>query len=148
MRAEDKVVVASLILGLTAWVVDSVLTYFFIHPQPFWDLLIADVPRHDLYARSLVLVCFLVFGILVCRVLAQQKQALEEIRALRGILPICSYCKKIRSDRGYWQEVEAYIRERSDTEFSHGICPDCFAKLSPPLPKSPADSEPETVDEV
>ena len=148
MRPQDKVVVASLILGLTAWVVDSVLTYFFIHPQPFWDLLITDVPRHDLYARSLVLVCFLVFGILVCRILAQQKQALEEIRVLRGILPICSYCKKIRSDRGYWQEVEAYIRERSDTEFSHGICPDCFAKLSPPLLESLADSEPETVDEV
>ena len=148
MRAEDKVVVASLILGLTAWVVDSVLTYFLIHSQPFWDLLIADVPRHDLYARSLVLVCFLVFGILVCRVLAQQKQALEEIRALRGILPICSYCKKIRSDQGYWQEVEAYIRERSDAEFTHGICPDCFAKLSPTLPKSPADSETATVDEV
>ncbi|MCK4323218.1 MAG: hypothetical protein KAW89_01710 [Armatimonadetes bacterium] len=148
MRAEDKVVVASLILGLTVWVVDSALTYFFIHTTPFWDLLIVDVPRHDLYARSLVLVCFLIFGILVCRTLAQQKQALEEIRVLRGILPICSYCKKIRSDRGYWQEVEAYIRERSDAEFSHGICPDCLAKLSSTLPKSPADSEAETVDEV
>ncbi len=54
MRVEDKVVVASLILGLTAWVIDSALTYLFIHTKPFWDLLIIDVPRHDLYARSLV----------------------------------------------------------------------------------------------
>lgn len=53
------------------------------------------------------------------------EQALREIRTLRGILPICMHCKKIRDDHGYWQRVETYLRDRTDVEFSHGLCPDC-----------------------
>jgi GAF domain-containing protein len=58
---------------------------------------------------------------------------LAEIRSLRAILPICSNCKKIRDDEGYWQEVECYISAHSDTMFSHGICPECARKLYPDL---------------
>jgi two-component system cell cycle response regulator len=54
------------------------------------------------------------------------KHALEEIKTLKGILPICAYCKKIRDDSGYWNQLEAYIRQHSDANFSHGICPDCM----------------------
>ncbi len=54
------------------------------------------------------------------------QQALSEVRVLKGILPICSYCKKIRNDEGYWEQVERYISERSLTEFSHSLCPDCL----------------------
>ena len=144
MRPEDKVVTAALILGLVTWIVDSVLTYFFIHTAPFWDLLIIDVPRHDLYTRSLVLVCFLVFGIIVCRVMARQREALQEISMLRGILPICANCKKIRDDEGHWQELDAYIGQRSGAEFSHGICLDCFKELYPL--STPGISDNEVVD--
>lgn len=59
------------------------------------------------------------------------QQALDEVRILRGILPICASCKKIRDDKGYWQQIESYIREHSEAEFSHGICPDCAKKLYP-----------------
>src|SRR5947199_8963301 len=52
--------------------------------------------------------------------------ALEHVRQLQGILPICSYCKKIRGDQDYWQTVESYIAEHSEAEFSHGICPNCY----------------------
>jgi DNA-binding NtrC family response regulator len=55
-------------------------------------------------------------------------QALEQIKTLRGILPICANCKKIRDDQGYWSQVEVYVRDHSEAEFSHGICPEC-AKL-------------------
>lgn len=61
------------------------------------------------------------------------KTALEEIRMLRGILPICCHCKKIRDDAGYWTQVEVYIRDHSEAEFSHGICPDCVKKFYPTL---------------
>lgn len=54
-----------------------------------------------------------------------------EIRRLQGILPICSGCKKIRDDAGYWHQVEIYIRDRSDVQFSHGICPQCAEILYP-----------------
>lgn len=57
--------------------------------------------------------------------------ALAEIKRLHGILPICSSCKDIRDDAGYWQKLEAYIEEHSDVNFSHGICPECIAKLYP-----------------
>ena len=59
------------------------------------------------------------------------EQALREVKVLRGFIPICASCKKIRNDRGYWQLVEAYIREHSEAEFSHGICPDCIKKFFP-----------------
>lgn len=57
------------------------------------------------------------------------EQALGEIKTLSGLIPICSSCKKIRNDRGYWQQVEIYIRDRSDANFSHSICPDCAAEF-------------------
>ena len=57
--------------------------------------------------------------------------ALASIRTLRGLLPICASCKKIRDDRGYWQKVESYITQHTEAEFTHGICPDCVHKLYP-----------------
>lgn len=59
------------------------------------------------------------------------REALSKIRALSGMLPICSHCKKIRNDKGYWQRIEVYIREHSEAEFTHGLCPDCAKKLYP-----------------
>lgn len=57
--------------------------------------------------------------------------ALEQVKTLRGILPICADCKKVRDDTGYWSQVEKYVAEHSEAKFSHGICPDCAAKLYP-----------------
>lgn len=59
------------------------------------------------------------------------QDAAKEIKVLRGILPICASCKKIRDDRGYWNQIEAYISHHSEAEFSHGICPDCAQELYP-----------------
>ncbi|MFA5182768.1 MAG: PAS domain S-box protein [Syntrophales bacterium] len=59
------------------------------------------------------------------------QMALDEVRTLRGIVPICANCKKIRDDKGYWNQVEKYVSERTEAEFSHGICPDCAKKLYP-----------------
>lgn len=65
------------------------------------------------------------------QLIRQLQKALSEVKTLRGYLPICSSCKKIRDDRGYWNQIESYIRERSDAEFSHGICPDCADRYYP-----------------
>jgi hypothetical protein len=61
------------------------------------------------------------------------QNALSEIKQLSGLLPICASCKKIRNDRGYWEHIEGYIKEHSEAEFSHGICPDCAKKLYPDI---------------
>lgn len=70
------------------------------------------------------------------------QKALEDVKTLRGILPICSSCKKIRDDLGYWNQVEQYISQHSEAQFSHGICPECLRKLYPELVrnKMPAES--------
>ncbi len=57
------------------------------------------------------------------------KAALSEVKTLRGFLPICAYCKKIRDDAGYWQKIEMYIQQRSEAQFTHGICPECAKML-------------------
>jgi len=56
------------------------------------------------------------------------QDALENVRTLSGMLPICSYCKKIRDDKGYWEQVDSYISKHTDTVFSHGMCPECAEK--------------------
>jgi PAS domain S-box-containing protein len=63
------------------------------------------------------------------RLVHDLQQALEKIKALRGLLPMCARCKKIRNDKGYWQKVETYIQEYSDASFTHGMCPECLNKV-------------------
>jgi GAF domain-containing protein len=71
------------------------------------------------------------------RVSARMAEALERVKVLHGLLPICAWCKRIRDDKGYWSQVEAYIHEHTGTDFTHGICPDCLDKQRPK--KGPAE---------
>ena len=66
-------------------------------------------------------------------IIADLQEALAKVKTLSGFLPICASCKKIRDDRGYWNQIEAYIAEHSEAEFSHGICPECSEKLYPDI---------------
>ncbi|MFH1981342.1 MAG: GAF domain-containing protein [Pseudomonadota bacterium] len=59
------------------------------------------------------------------------KAALARVKRLSGLLPICAHCKNVRDDQGYWKQIDAYVREHSEAEFSHGICPDCAKKHYP-----------------
>jgi hypothetical protein len=61
------------------------------------------------------------------------QKALSEVKQLSGLLPICSHCKKIRDDKGYWNQIEAYIQDHSDAEFSHSICQECAKKHYPDM---------------
>lgn len=60
------------------------------------------------------------------------ERALSEVKQLRGILPICAYCKKIRDDKNYWEQVEHYFSRHTDAKFSHSFCPDCYQKIIKP----------------
>jgi preprotein translocase subunit YajC len=59
------------------------------------------------------------------------QKAIDEVKTLQGLIPICAACKKIRDDRGLWEQIEEYISERADVKFSHSICPDCRKELYP-----------------
>ena len=61
------------------------------------------------------------------------RQALERIKVLEGVLPICSFCKRIRDDQGNWDQVDTYVSKHSEARFSHGICPECYSKHYPEL---------------
>ncbi len=63
------------------------------------------------------------------------KETITQVKTLKGLLPICSSCKNIRDDKGYWNQIELYIKDHSEAEFSHGICPECAKKLYPELSK-------------
>lgn len=65
--------------------------------------------------------------------IAELQDALKKIKTLSGLVPICASCKKIRDDKGYWNQLEIYIQEHTQAEFSHGLCPDCMKKLYPDI---------------
>jgi len=75
------------------------------------------------------------------KLLNKLQDALSQVKTLNGLLPICSNCKKIRDDKGYWQQVESYIQKHTDATFTHGVCPECFPKLYPDF-DSPESIEP------
>ncbi len=71
------------------------------------------------------------------QLIAELQKALKEIKTLKGLIPICMFCKKIRNDEQYWERLEEYFHKRTDARFSHGICPDCAKKHYPEFYKGP-----------
>jgi len=67
------------------------------------------------------------------RLILELQDALDQVKTLSGLLPICSSCKKIRDDEGYWNQIEVYIQDHSEAVFSHGLCPECAKKLYPEI---------------
>jgi hypothetical protein len=70
------------------------------------------------------------------------KEALMKIKTLHGLIPMCAYCKKIRSDKGYWQQLEEYLTEHSEADFTHGICPECLKKMEMEVEANADGTEP------
>lgn len=270
MKTENKVLLWSFLLGVFIWIADALFDYLFFYKGTFQNLILTDIPPHEIYIRSLILGCFIIFGFVCSLLIANQKKieqkledalifqqqlmdsvpipifyknkeyiytgcnrsledlwgmsrheivgksvhdihppklaemyyvqdlelmnnpgyqkyefevkrksdnsyrraifhkatftdtdgqvagiigaildvterkkaedareelivqlqnALNDVKKLSGFIPICASCKNIRDDKGFWNELEAYISEHSEAEFSHGICPDCAKKL-------------------
>ena len=93
------------------------------------DYLSKPFHRDELRARVGVGAQMLLLQKSLAERVKELEQALSQVKQLQGMLPICSYCKKIRNDQNYWQRVEGYISDHADVEFSHGICPDCHSRV-------------------
>ena len=76
------------------------------------------------------------------KLIAQLEKSLNEIRTLKGLVPICAWCRNIRDDKGYWKKVETYIEEHTEASFTHGICPECMKKLDPRLHEEAMQDKP------
>lgn len=66
------------------------------------------------------------------------EEALSEVKRLQGLLPICSYCKKVRNEENYWQQVESYLSSHSEVKLTHGVCPDCYTKMMKEMDEVPS----------
>jgi len=96
------------------------------------DYVTKPFSRDELHARLRVGVRVVELQTSLADRVSELERALASVKVLQGLLPICSYCKKIRNDKNYWQQVESYITEHSEVQFSHGICPACYEKLVKP----------------
>ena len=96
------------------------------------DYLTKPVNSKELQARLQVGIRILELQKILADRVKELEKALSHIKTLQGFLPICSYCKKIRNDQDYWEQVEGYIAKHSEVVFSHGICPDCYEKYAKP----------------
>lgn len=100
---------------------------------------------NQLFRNSYMIICFIIFvlvGFIISfsfkidksfnekeQLIAELKKTLSEVKTLRGFLPICASCKKIRDDKGYWRQIESYITKHTGVDFSHSVCPECNEKL-------------------
>jgi DNA-binding response OmpR family regulator len=96
------------------------------------DYITKPFDREELRARVQVGLRVLELQTALAQRVRELEEALSRVKQLQGLLPICSYCKKIRNDRNYWQQVEGYISEHSGAQFSHAICPECYARYVQP----------------
>ena len=96
------------------------------------DYIIKPFKAPELRARLSVGARMVELQLELAEQVAELEKALSEVKQLRGILPICAYCKKIRDDKNYWQQVESYFALHTDAKFSHSFCPDCFEKIIKP----------------
>ena len=93
------------------------------------DYVVKPFKAAELKARAQVGMRMVALQETMARRLAELEAAMANVKQLRGLLPMCSYCKKIRVDDKYWQQLEGYLTDHSDAEFSHGICPECFPSV-------------------
>ena len=101
------------------------------------DYLVKPFSRTELHARIRVGQRLLDLQNSLKEHVSRLEEALSRVKRLHGLLPICAYCKRVRTDQDYWDEVEKYIAEHTEVRFSHGICPECYEKvIKPQLGKS------------
>ncbi len=97
-----------------------------------WDYLVKPFDPEELRARLVVATRVVELRRKLAERVHELEAAISRVKQLQGLLPICAYCKKIRDDRNYWQQVEEYVSAHTDAQFSHGICPECYERVLTP----------------
>jgi hypothetical protein len=121
------------VISAVVWLVADVTGgHTFTHPLiPFWNAVV----RLGFFTIVVIMLSRLkVTHDAQETLIGELREAMDNIKVLSGLVPICAWCKKVRDDEGYWQQVEAYVASHSDATFTHAICPECLAKMEQDLP--------------
>jgi len=108
------------------------------------DYVVKPFDREELRARLQAGIRIVTLQTALALRVRELEEAMARVKTLQGLLPICSYCKRVRNDGDYWQQVEGYISDHSDARFSHGICPDCYESVVRPQLQSLTPTERKT----
>ena len=131
-------------------VVISITTYGIIHKNRSFESALCVLSAGLLFTALLTLYLFTMERYSIAlkesltereKLISKLREAFARIKTLRGFVPICSYCKKIRNDKNYWEHLEAYISEHSEAEFTHSICPECASKVMSEFSQMKKDKE-------
>ncbi len=127
------------------WLLETLMHARLLKTGSFTSEILPLSDQNEIWMRLTTVVLFVGFGFYAHRVagrrrrveqererlIAELQHSLAEIRDLRGMLPICAHCKKVRDDKGYWENLETYLCDHQHIDFTHGICPECMAKYYP-----------------
>ena len=142
---KNKFIFIGVLVALFLWFIEVTLHVLVFRTGNFFRELFALHDPDELWMRIIIVTVVLLAGIIsqhmankITKAYEREREitdkleaSIKEIKLLRGILPICASCKKIRDDKGYWNQLEAYIAKHSEAQFSHSICPECAKKLYP-----------------
>ena len=127
MRRPKTIMIIILIsLGLSTvfWTLNSAIMSLVLHSGSFLEQFFQP-DMHHLWMR----VPIVILSVPIVFLIVWLVKSFTEVKVLRGLIPICAWCKKIRDDKGYWNDVEEYISQHTQAEFTHGMCPECYNKV-------------------
>lgn len=138
-----KFILGGIVLSLSYWIIETFIHISFFEEGSLSVTFFALNSPNELWMRTIIIFLIIAFSIHVqkafnkLQLYAEHERkarlelqcSLNEIKTLRGLIPICCSCKKIRDDSGYWQQVEKYIKDHSEAEFTHSFCPSCVEKF-------------------
>ena len=150
VNIKNKFFFLSVAIALLLWILETLIHSFIFQTGGFREELFPIHHPHEIWMRTVITVIALLAG-LISQKMANKlfdayekekqinkllEESFKEIKVLKEILPICSSCKKIRDDEGYWNNLEKYISDHSNTKFTHGLCPECAVRLYPQFSKN------------
>ncbi len=128
LKASSSVIALSVLLGFLLGVTDIFIDVFVFHKGTVFHQFLRPT-AFEVYIRGFMMILSVAFGVVVSRIVVRLEMANEEIKLFKGILPVCSSCKKVRDEDNCWVSLETYVLDCGETKFSHGVCPDCQLKL-------------------
>lgn len=131
IKGSNNLIYIAIVVSAALWLFDSMIDTFVFMRGGFWENLTGSSIM-EIWMRLTIMFMIIGFALYSRRkimeremLISELQDAIAQIKTLKGLIPICSYCKNIRDDSGIWNKIEAYFAKHVDADFTHGMCPDC-----------------------